>query len=126
MRVIAIFFFLTASVVTHGQTADATFHLASNQYIHKKIQEAFNTIESGLRKYPNDQKLNALKEKLKQEEKQKQDQNKEDQKQDQQNKDEEKKDDKNNKDEKKEQDQESKDEEKKKEQEKKQQQPQAD
>src|SRR5688500_18990304 len=84
-----------------AQSADASFHMASNQYIHKKLQEAKVTVDQALRRYPNDEKLNALKEKLKKEEQQeenKDDQNKDEQNKDQKNQDEQKKKDQQNKD----------------------------
>jgi len=59
-----------------AQTADASFHIASNQYIHNKVKEALTTVDEALKRYPNDPKLNALKEKLKQDQQQN-DQNKE-------------------------------------------------
>ena len=79
-----------------AQSADASFHMASNQYIHKKLQEAQATVDQALKRYPNDEKLNALREKLKKEEEQneqnKDEENKDEKNKDQQNKDEQKKD----------------------------------
>lgn len=103
-----------------SQTAESSFHLASNHYIHKRLPEARATVDEALKKYPNDQKLNALKNKLKEEEKQDQ-QNKDQQDQQQQNKDQK---DKENKDDKqkqenKDQQQKNEEEQKKKEQEQK-------
>jgi hypothetical protein len=109
MRLIVLLILLLPFFAS-AQSADGTFHLASNQYIHKKMQEAKRTIDEGLKRFPNDPKLSALRNKIKDEEQQQQEQ---DQKQDQQNEDE-KKDqkDKDKKDQEK-KDQEKKDEEKK-------------
>ncbi|HYC84928.1 MAG TPA: hypothetical protein VEB86_06890 [Chryseosolibacter sp.] len=94
-RLITLVFFLLP-LWAFAQSAESTFHMASNHYIHNKMGEAKKTLDDGLKKFPNDPKLNALRQKIKEEEKQNdqnQDQQNKDQK-DQQQKDNEKKDDK--------------------------------
>ena len=85
MRLVQLFFVLFAllPVATLAQSADASFHLASNQYIHEKMQQAKNTLDAALQRYPDDEKLRALRDKIKEDEKKQQEQQ---QKQDQQNK----------------------------------------
>lgn len=61
--------------------AEATFHNAANQYIAGQQQEALQTVERGLRQYPNNPKLQALHQKLTQQ--QQQQQNKQEQNQSQ-------------------------------------------
>ncbi len=56
--------------------AESAFHAAANQFIAGQQQEALQTVEQGLRRYPNDAKLQALHQKLQQQQ--------QDQKQDQQ------------------------------------------
>lgn len=111
---------LLSPAFTQAQTAESTFHLASGQYIHNKKAEAKTTLDQGLRKYPNDAKLKALRDKIKDEEQK----NQQDQKNDeQQNKDQkEQQDQKDQKDQQKKDEQNKQDEQQKKEQEKKDQQ----
>lgn len=100
---IFILILLLAPVSGMAQSAEATFHIASGQYIHNRINEAIKTLDDGLRRYPNDPKLSALKEKLKkeqnqeqkQDEKENQEQNKDQQQKDDQKKDEQQKQDQN-------------------------------
>ena len=92
---LTILFFVLLSSEAWAQSAENSFHVASNQYIQGKMQEAKSTLESALKQYPNDPKLNELKSKIKEDEKkEQQDQNKQDQDkkdQDQKNKEEQKK-----------------------------------
>jgi Ca-activated chloride channel family protein len=122
-------FFLMAMLISFcsfSQSAESSFHLASNHYIHKRLPEAKATVDQGLQKYPNDAKLNALKNKLKEEEKQDQQNKDEQKKQDQQNQDqkEQKKDDKQKENKDKEQQKKEEEEQKKKDQEQKEKKPQ--
>ncbi|SDK17995.1 Ca-activated chloride channel family protein [Catalinimonas alkaloidigena] len=71
----AVAFF--ASLSAWAQNVDASFHAAANQYINGNKQEALATVETALRRYPDDAKLNALYNKL-------QDENQQDQQQQQQ------------------------------------------
>ncbi len=69
------FMFLTVS----AQTADDFFHGGSQLYIQGKINESKALVGQGLKMFPNDPKLNALENKIKEE-----DQNQQNQQQDQQ------------------------------------------
>lgn len=51
---------------------EGAFHAAANHYIAGQQQEALQTVEKGLRQYPDDQKLQALHQKLKQQQQQQQ------------------------------------------------------
>ncbi|MBT1704857.1 hypothetical protein KK060_16295, partial [Fulvivirgaceae bacterium PWU20] len=83
---VLLFLFALLPLYSFSQTAESSFHLASNHYIHKRLPQAISTVDEALKKYPADRKLNELKKKLKEE--QKQDQQKQDQqKKDEQNKD---------------------------------------
>lgn len=101
MRIIFIIVFGLTVVSASAQSAEQAFHMASGQYIHGKMPEARNTLDNALMKYPTDEKLRALREKIK-----------EDEHQEQKNKDQENKEDKDQKDkgkDQKEQDQKNKD-----------------
>lgn len=50
--------------------AEGAFHAAANQFIAGRQQEALQTVEQGLRRYPNDAKLQALHQKLQQQQQQ--------------------------------------------------------
>jgi hypothetical protein len=69
-----------------SQPAGATvlFHRAANQYIAGQQEEALQTVERGLRQYPSDTKLQALAEKLKQQQQQNQQQDQQQNQQSQQ------------------------------------------
>jgi TATA-binding protein-associated factor Taf7 len=72
--------FLTAPVL--AQSADQYFHNGAQFFINADLQTSLNYVEEGLTEYPNDRKLNALYEKLKEEqEKQQQQQQQENQEQ---------------------------------------------
>ena len=91
-----LLFFLGLTSIGYTQGAQTYFNSSANLYVHNKRDEALRSVEAGIKKFPNDQKLKALAEKLK-EEKKKEDQkrnqeNKEQQEKDQQKKDQEKKD----------------------------------
>lgn len=72
---LAAFFLI---VEGQAQTAGDFFNRAARSYVKTEKDQALNTVNDGLTKYPNDAKLKALKEKLEQE------QEKEEQQQDQQ------------------------------------------
>lgn len=107
------------------QNAEAVFHAAAGQYIGERTQEAKRTIDDGLRRYPNDPKLTALKNKIKEDEKKKQqnqeqkDQEKKDQQKNDEQKNQKQNEKKDQKDQGEEKDQKEKQEQEKKEQEKK-------
>ncbi|HEY0654481.1 MAG TPA: hypothetical protein VGD65_15175 [Chryseosolibacter sp.] len=77
MKVKAIVFFLAVAFPLIGVAQEQEFHLASNQFIHEKDREAIATLDNAIRKYPNDAKLKALREQIKEEQKKKQDEQKE-------------------------------------------------
>jgi hypothetical protein len=83
-----VIFLLAAMVFSiFGMTAKDYFHTAAQQYINGNNEQATSTIDEGLKIYPNDQELIALKGKIKKDQ-DKKDQNKQDQnKKDQENKD---------------------------------------
>ncbi|MRR52742.1 MAG: hypothetical protein EG825_17870 [Rhodocyclaceae bacterium] len=56
---------LLCTVMASAQTADEYFHAASQQFIFGQYQTSKQTVAEGLRKFPNDPKLSALKEKIK-------------------------------------------------------------
>ncbi len=74
---------LTAPVL--AQSADQYFHNGAQFFINADVQTSLNYVEEGLTKYPNDRKLNALYEKLKEEQEKQQQQQQQEQQQDQQN-----------------------------------------
>lgn len=90
-----VYFCLAFISVSFSQGAQAYFNTSANHYVQNRREDALRSVQAGIQKYPNDQKLKALAEKLK-EEKKKEDQkrnqeNKEQQQKDQQKKDQEKK-----------------------------------
>ncbi|HPM31400.1 MAG TPA: hypothetical protein PLJ60_13780 [Chryseolinea sp.] len=121
---VLLIFALALTSIGYAQNAQAYFNSSANLYVKDKKVEAMQTIRDGLTKYPNDEKLKALGEKMKQEKKEqdKKDQEKKEQeKKDKEKKDQEKKDQEKKDQEKKDQekkDQEKKDQEKKDQQEK--------
>lgn len=75
--------FIQSSIL--AQEASDYFNRAANEYIYKNEQVALNTLGVGLSKYPNDEKLKKLKEKLEKEKEEKdQEQDKDNQNQDDQ------------------------------------------
>lgn len=74
--------FLTAPIL--AQSADQYFHNGAQFFINADLQTSLNYVEEGLSEHPNDRKLNALYEKLKEEqEKQQQQQQQQEQQQNQ-------------------------------------------
>ena len=80
------YFWLAFCAVSFSQGAQAYFNTSANHYVQNRRDDALRSVQAGIQKYPNDQKLRALEEKLKEEKK------KEDQKRNQENKDQEQKD----------------------------------
>lgn len=77
---------LLFSLIGFSQTATNYFNRAANEYIYESDQLALNTIDAGLKSYPNDQPLINLKDKIlkdKQEQEQKEKQNQQNQEQNQ-------------------------------------------
>lgn len=75
--------FLTAPVL--AQSADQYFHNGAQFFINADLQTSLNYVEEGLTEYPNDRKLNALYEKLKEEQEKQQQQQQQQQQEQQQN-----------------------------------------
>jgi hypothetical protein len=82
MRSIALilFFCLATGATCFSQGAQTYFNTSANHYVQNRRADALSSVQAGLQKYPNDQKLKALADKLKEEKK------KEDQKRNQENK----------------------------------------
>ncbi|MDX9695257.1 MAG: hypothetical protein RBT49_05660 [Bacteroidales bacterium] len=96
---IIIIIMFALPLICNGQSLDDYLHTGSNLYINGQMKEAKAKILEGIQKYPNDQRLKALAEKIKEDEKKdnqkkdqdkkeedKKDQNKDQQNQDQQDK----------------------------------------
>jgi outer membrane biosynthesis protein TonB len=119
-----ISFMLMSSISCFAQSVDEYFNISANHYVNARTQQAKQTISEAFKKYPNDPKLKALADKMKEDEK-KEDQKKkeEQQKQEQQKKEEQQKKDQQQKEQQqKEQEEKQKEEQQKKDQEKKEQQ----
>src|ERR1044071_7090617 len=74
----------------YGQGAQSYFDISANHYVNGRTPQAKQLVNEGLLKYPNDAKLKALADKMK-EEKQKEDQQKQEQKNKEQQKEQQKK-----------------------------------
>lgn len=89
-RILLISLLSLLTVPLLAQTADQYFHNGAQFFINADLQTSLNYVEQGLMNYPNDRKLNALYEKLKEEQEKKQQrqqeqqQNQQEQEQDQQ------------------------------------------
>jgi TolA-binding protein len=83
-RLLLISFLTLLTVPVLSQSADQYFHNGAQFFINADLQTSLNYVEEGLMNYPNDRKLNALYDKLK-EEQEKQQQQQEQQEQNQQN-----------------------------------------
>ncbi len=97
MRLIVLISLLSTAAATacFSQGAQTYFNTSANHYVQNRRGDALASVQAGLQKYPNDQKLKALSERLK-EEKKKEDQkrneeNKEKEQQEQQKKEQQKK-----------------------------------
>ena len=69
-----ILFILAFALPFAALSQEQEFHLASNQFIHEKDKDAIATLDNAIRLYPNDKKLKALREQIKEEQKKKQEQ----------------------------------------------------
>lgn len=82
MRLLAFFIFMFVGLTqAYSQGAQAYFNNSATHYVHNRRADALKTVEEGLKKYPSDQKLRELADKLREEKK------KEDQKRNEENKD---------------------------------------
>ena len=61
---VIILIIFSAGVNAYGQTAGDYFNRAANEYIYQNEQVALNTIDTGLKSYPEDQPLINLKDKI--------------------------------------------------------------
>ena len=59
-----LFIVFTISVTVSAQTAGDYFNRAANEYIYQNDQVALNTIDNGLKSFPDDPPLTSLKEKI--------------------------------------------------------------
>lgn len=84
-NILLLFFISFVAVSLQAQSADDFFHQSAQAYIHSDLQTAKQLVLEGLNRYPNDPKLNELKDKLEEEEQnqQQQNQNQQNQNQDQ-------------------------------------------
>lgn len=93
MKAFVLGVFMVIGLAVNAQTnAKSYFNSGAKDYVHSNLEKAIATVDQGLKKFPQDENLNQLKEKLIEEKK------KEDQKKDQQKKDDQKKKDDQNKD----------------------------
>lgn len=76
--------FLLLTGGLHAQSAGEYFNRAARSYVKTEHEKALSTLDEGLKSYPNDAKLQALKDKLNQEKKEQEDQQQEEQNQEQQ------------------------------------------
>src|SRR5512134_741765 len=80
MKAVYLFtFFALSACICYGQGAQTYFDASANHYVNGRTPQAKQMVNEGLLKFPNDAKLKALAEKMK-EEKQKEDQQKQEQK----------------------------------------------
>lgn len=78
LLILAFFFFSGENM---AQSAGDFFNRAARSYVKTETDQALQTVNDGLSKYPNDAKLKALKEKLEKEQQEEQQQNPQDQQQ---------------------------------------------
>jgi hypothetical protein len=83
--ILIIYFCLAFCSNSFSQGAQAYFNTSANHYVQNRREDALRSVTAGMQKFPNDQKLKALADKLKEEKK------KEDQKRNQENKEQEQK-----------------------------------
>ncbi|MGM0945594.1 MAG: hypothetical protein ACQEW9_10445 [Bacteroidota bacterium] len=76
-----LFFFIVLTYSATAQTAGDFFNQAARSYVKTERENALKSVNSGLSKFPNDAKLQALKEKLEQEQQEEQNKNQEQQNQ---------------------------------------------
>jgi hypothetical protein len=84
--ILIVYFLLTCGAAALSQGAQTYFNSSANYYVQNRRDDALRTVLTGLQKYPSDEKLKALADKLKEEKK------KEDQKRNEENKEQEQKD----------------------------------
>ena len=84
MRVYLIFILIFISAILKAQSADDYFHNSTKTYVHGDSRKALDIVNEGLKIYPTDKKLTALKNAIEEkQDKQDQDQNKDEKEQDQ-------------------------------------------
>src|SRR6478735_4896932 len=90
--IILLAVFSVVALTSQAQSAQAYFNSSANYYVKDKKVEAMQNVRDGLAKYPNDEKLKALAEKMKQDKKEqdKKDQEQKDKKENEEKKDPEK------------------------------------
>jgi hypothetical protein len=76
-------FFLLGLSLNAQVSATGYFNNGAKEFIQSELKKAIATVDEGLKKFPNDEQLNALKKKLKEEEEKKKQQNKDQNKKDQ-------------------------------------------
>jgi len=81
LGILLIAFVFLSSGKLIAQTSGDFFNRAARSYVKTEKDQALQTVNEGLSKFPNDAKLKALKEKLEQEQEQEQQQNPQDQQQ---------------------------------------------
>lgn len=82
MKKLTLFvFLLLISATAFAQSPDEYFHSGAQSFINADLQSAINQVQNGLDQYPNDAKLNALMEKLQEEQEKQQQQQQQNQEQ---------------------------------------------
>ncbi|HAH35441.1 MAG TPA: hypothetical protein DEQ87_12505 [Algoriphagus sp.] len=81
MKYLLSIIFLLFALSIQAQTAGDFFNRAARSYVKTEKEDALKTVNQGLSKYPEDQKLKALKEKLEQDQEKEQNQNQQQQNQ---------------------------------------------
>lgn len=81
MKYLLSIIFLLSALSLQAQTAGDFFNRAARSYVKTEKEDALKTVNQGLSKYPEDQKLKALKEKLEQDQEKEQNQNQQQQNQ---------------------------------------------
>lgn len=74
---------ITTAAFAQSQTADEYFHGGAQAFINSDLQTAIDQVQTGLNQFPNNPKLNALMQKLQEEQKKQQQQQNQDQQQQQ-------------------------------------------
>ncbi|MCP9291581.1 hypothetical protein [Gracilimonas sediminicola] len=74
---------VTTAVFAQSQTAEDYFHGGAQSFIQSDLQAAIDQVQTGLNQFPNNPKLNALMQKLQEEQKKQQQQQNQDQQQQQ-------------------------------------------
>lgn len=84
MKYLFSLLFMLAAWTVQAQSAGDYFNRAARSYVKTEKEDALKTVNDGLTKYPQDNKLKALKDKLEQEQEQEQNQNQQQQNQENQ------------------------------------------